>query len=234
MPLTLTPHAGEPVAAPWTAASTDDLLRLLGATQGATAGRPRIIAVDGRSAGGKTTLAARMNAAVPASAIVHTDDVAWNESFFGWAPLLASGVLEPLRRGLAVSFQPPAWPAHGREGAIEVPAGLDLVIVEGVGASQRALTDLLDAAVWVQSDAAEAERRGIARDIAQGVNGDEAASVEFWHGWMAQELPFLADDRPWERADVIVCGTPGLVTGVDAASTGHEVLLVVPTPRDRG
>lgn len=226
----MTLHAGEPAAAPWTPISTGDLLRLLDAAAGAPSGRPRIVAVDGRSAGGKTTLASRLHAAVPASAIVHTDDVAWNESFFGWAPLLAHGVLEPLRRGLAVSFQPPAWPAHGRDGAIEVPAGLDLVVVEGVGASQRALTGLLDAAVWVQSDAVEAERRGIARDIAQGVNGDEAASIEFWHGWMAQELPFLADDRPWERADVIVCGTPSLVTGVDAAPTGHEVLIAAPQP----
>jgi hypothetical protein len=33
--------------------------------------------------------------------------------------------------------------------------------------------------VWVQSDFAEAERRGIARDIAQGVNGDPEASTRF-------------------------------------------------------
>jgi hypothetical protein len=25
---------------------------------------------------------------------------------------------------------------------------------------------------------------------------------------MAEEMPFLADQRPWERADLITCGTP--------------------------
>ena len=62
-------------------------------------------------------------------------------------------------------FSPPAWAKHGRDGAIEVRAGLDLVIIEGVGASQRELSDLVDATVWVQSDFAAAETRGIARDL---------------------------------------------------------------------
>ncbi len=26
--------------------------------------------------------------------------------------------------------------------------------------------------------------------------------------WMAEEIPFQAGQRPWERADLIVCGTP--------------------------
>lgn len=26
--------------------------------------------------------------------------------------------------------------------------------------------------------------------------------------WMAEEMPFLAGQRPWERADLIACGTP--------------------------
>ena len=39
---------------------------------------------------------------------------------------------------------------------------------------------------------------GIARD-----GGDVAG----WEEWQSEELPFLARDRPWERADVIVAGT---------------------------
>jgi hypothetical protein len=30
---------------------------------------------------------------------------------------------------------------------------------------------------------------------------------------MSEEIPFLAADRPWERASLIACGTPG--TGCD-------------------
>jgi hypothetical protein len=60
----------------------------------------------------------------------------------------------------------------------------------------------------VQSDFAEAERRGIARDIEQGGNGDRAETVAFWHEWMEHELRFLERQQPWRRADLIVAGTP--------------------------
>ncbi len=166
-----------------------------------------MVAIDGRSAGGKSTLAERLHQAVPASVVVHTDDVAWNHSFFDWADLLAREVLEPVRRGRAVRYRPPGWVAHERPGAIEAPAGLDLVLVEGVGTGRDELENLLDAVVWVQSDFAEAERRGIVRDIAQGVNGNAEESTAFWHEWMAEELDFVERQRPWERACVVVAGT---------------------------
>ena len=57
---------------------------------------------------------------------------------------------------------------------------------------------------WVQSDMAEAERRGIERD------GGDTAAVSFWHLWMAEELSFMARQRPWTRAKVIAAGTPAV------------------------
>jgi hypothetical protein len=69
----------EPEAGPWHAQLVTDaataLLRL-GWTRGADH-RPVVLAVDGRSSSGKTTLAARLRDAVAGSAVVHTDDVAW-------------------------------------------------------------------------------------------------------------------------------------------------------------
>jgi hypothetical protein len=56
--------------------------------------------------------------------------------------------------------------------------------------------------VWVQSDWLEAERRGLIRD------GGDAEALGGWRAWETEELPFLAADRPWERAKVIVAGTP--------------------------
>ena len=88
-----------------------------------------------------------------------------------------------------------------------MPGTTDVVLVEGVGANQREFADLIDFTIWTQSDQAEAERRGIARDIASGVNGDAEQSAAFWHEWMAHETRFLAEERPWERADLIVAGT---------------------------
>jgi energy-coupling factor transporter ATP-binding protein EcfA2 len=192
----------EPAAGPWQVVPLAQLVRMLRDGEPAPTGRPRVLAVDGRSGSGKTTLAERIRGAVPASTVVHTDDVAWNQAMFDWTNLLIGGVLEPVRRGEPVSFRPPAWRERNRDGAIEVPRGDELVIVEGAGAARRELMHVVDAVVWVQSDMAEAERRGIERD-----GGDQAA-VSFWHLWMAEELPFMAQQRPWTRAKAIVAGTP--------------------------
>ena len=136
---------------------------------------------------------------------MHTDDIAWWHSYFGWADLLASGVLEPIRRGQAVAFRPRAWDERGRPGGIELPADATLVIVEGVGASQREIAHLLDAVVWVQSDLGAIERRNAARVAAGETNASLVAR------WMQEEFSFVADQRPWERALVCVAGTPELV-----------------------
>lgn len=198
----------EPAAGPWSAMTQADLVHLLFRAAGTPAERPRIVAVDGRGASGKSTLAKRLCQQVPRSAIIHTDDVAWYEPYFAWGHLLADHLLQPLHRGEDVSFRPPAWALHGRDGTIDISSDLDLVVVEGVGASQRELEDLIDVTVWVQSDFAAAEERGIARDIAEGVNGDTEQTIAFWHEWMAEELQFLRRQRPWERAGVVVAGTP--------------------------
>ena len=210
-------HDGEPAAGPWRVEPLTRLVDLLAPRTDAPRGRPRIVAVDGRSGGGKTTLAERLCRAVPGAQIVHTDDVAWNHSRFGWADPMVAGVLGPLHRGSAVRYRPPGWAPNGRHGWIDVAAGAPLVVVEGVGAARRELTHLLDAAVWVQSDLAEAERRGIVRD------GGDAAAAEHWHEWMSEEIPFLAADRPWRRASVIVAGTPSL-----AHDRVDEVVLAPP------
>ncbi|OYO25367.1 hypothetical protein CGZ93_01465 [Enemella dayhoffiae] len=166
-----------------------------------------MVAVDGRGAAGKSTLAEFVVARTEGSVVVHTDDIAWHEGFFTWGGLLRDGVLAPASRGESVAFTPPAWGEHGRAGAIEIPVGTALVVVEGTGAAQRAVADLVDVVVWVQSDFAEAERRGIARDLTARVNGDAEQTVAFWHEWMGHELAFFARDRPWDRADLIVAGT---------------------------
>jgi uridine kinase len=198
---------GEPVAGPWRVERLTVLARSLLALAGEPPSRPRILAVDGRSASGKTTLADRLCHVLPGTVVVHTDDVAWAHSRFGWDDLMLGGILEPLHAGQDVHYQPPAWQPHGRTGSIDVSADTTTVIVEGVGASRRQVAHLLDVAIWVQSDADDARRRGVRRDMAvQGI--DEAAAQQFWDDWAAEEVPFLLQDRPWERADVIAATAP--------------------------
>jgi hypothetical protein len=196
------PEVGEPDAGPWQAESLEGLVRRLLPEAGNRQNRPWIVAVDGRSGAGKTTLVHRLLARVPDSDVVHTDDVAWHLSFFDWADELRDGVLEPLLQGQAVHYRPPGWVARKRPGAIALPAGRSVVWVEGSGSSRQALSDIIDASIWVQCDNLEARRRLRARD------GQEEEDLH--REWEEQEIPFLLEDRPWERATVIVAGRPAL------------------------
>ena len=212
--------AGEPEAGPWRAELLSTLIEAMTrrGPGNAAPSRPVVLAVDGRSNAGKTTLAARISRAVPGSAVVHTDEIAWRHSRFGWADLLIGGILEPARQGRAVSYRPPRWAEHDREGSIEVPAGCPLLVIEGDGAGRQEVTDLIDALIWVQADEREAERRVLARI------GKPGEAPTNWHHreWMAEEIPFNTAQRTWERADAIVCGTPQIpcdpVTEVVVAS----------------
>ena len=198
----------EPEGGPWRVVPltvvVEALLRLGG---GRAAGHKRqgvVLAVDGRSSSGKTTLAARLQDAIAGSAVVHTDDIAWWHSRFGWADLLIDGILLPFHRGEVVSFRPPGWAGHGRQGSIQVPAGCPVLIIEGAGAGRSEVSELIGAMVWVQADQQEAEWRSLAR-FGQP---DGAQTVGDHRGWMAEEGPFLTGQRPWERADLLVAGTP--------------------------
>ena len=114
--------------------------------------RPAVLAIDGRSNNGKTTLAARISELVPGSVAIHTDDIAWAHSRFGWADLLIDGILVPVHHGQAVSYRPPRWDEHGRAGSIEVPVGCPLLIIEGDGAGRREVAHLIDTLIWMQAD----------------------------------------------------------------------------------
>jgi hypothetical protein len=196
--------AGEPAAGPWRAVPVTDFAGMVLDAAGRPHGRPAIVAVDGRSASGKTTLARRLEQAIPGAATVHTDDVAWWHACFDWSELMVEGVLEPLWRGEAVAYRPPAWDARDRPGAIDVPAGASVVLVEGVGAGRRQTAHLVDAVVWVQCDLEVRARRDEARIAAGEVPRDVVEQ------WMWEEVPFVADQRPWERAFAVVAGTPAL------------------------
>lgn len=225
----------EPEAGPWRVELLSTMIDVLvGRRLGRTVpSRPAILAVDGRSNNGKTTLAVRISQAVPAAIVVHTDDIAWRHSRFGWADLLVDGILVPVHQGRAVRYRPPRWVEHGRPGAIEVPAGCPLLIVEGDGAGRREVAHLLDALIWVQSDEREAEKRRLSRDAHPSaidlVNLPSDGSAGDDHGWMTEEVPFNASQRTWERADIIVCGTPEFTYDPRA----EVVVAPPPLPLDR-
>jgi hypothetical protein len=193
----------EPAAGPWRVVRIADVVDVFAERARAATARCLVVAIDGRSSSGKTTLAGRIAAVVPATAVVHTDDIAWWHSRFGWTDL-AERVLELVLAGVPVSFRPPAWDERGREGAIVVAEGTQLLVLEGVGSSRDELAHLLHGRVWVQADQLETERRTGFRVAARETT---RSGVD---GWMAEEMPFIAAHRPWEHADLIVAGTPTL------------------------
>jgi len=204
-------HPEEPAVADWTAVTDAELTAWFA---GRLARQHPVILVDGRSAGGKTTFASRL-ADLLDGAVIHTDDIAWHEHPVDWSHLLIAGVLEPWARGEDVDFTPPAWTARGRAGSVRARDTAKVLVVEGVGAGRADLAAYADVVVWLQSDRALARTRGIVRDITLGRSAEEAET--FWDEWMLSEEPFLAAEKPWERADLIVCGTP------PEASTGTLV-----------
>ncbi|MEU9823062.1 uridine kinase [Pseudonocardia alni] len=198
------PTGPEPEGGPWEIRAADEVLGELLA--GRIPGGPHIVAVDGRGGAGKSTLVTRLARLATErgllTGVVHTDDVAWHHSFFDWDRLFRRAVLEPAALARGVAYVPPAWRERRRPGSITVPEGCELLLVEGTGAVRRSLSDLYDAAVWVQSDAGTARTRLRARD------GDTPEIRAFVAEWDREERPLMAAERPWEAADVIVLGTP--------------------------
>ena len=123
---------------------------------------------------------------------------------------MVENILRPLYRGEAVAFRPPAWIEHDRPGVIRIPADVDIVWVEGTGVIRHEFAQWIDASIWMQGDLDEQERRLVARD------GDSTAQQHHIAGWLAEELPLMLRERPWQKATIVVAGTPELDHDPDA------------------
>jgi hypothetical protein len=170
-------HPEEPAAGPWRVERIANVFAGFAGRAETAAERILSVAIDGRSSSGKTTLARRIAEVIPATVVVHTDDIAWFHSRFGWADL-AVRVLQTARSGEPLSFRPPACDERHREGAIVLPRGTRLLLLEGVGSSREELAHLLDGRLWVQADRAATDRRDDDR-VAAG----EVARSAIGGGW---------------------------------------------------
>lgn len=82
--------------------------------------------------------------------------------------------------------------------------------VEGTGIIRAEFAPWIDASIWVQGDLDEQERRLVARD------GDSAAQQHHIAGWLAEELPLMLREQPWQKATIVVAGTTELDHDPDA------------------
>ncbi|MGX1159192.1 anthranilate synthase component 1/para-aminobenzoate synthetase [Arthrobacter sp. SLBN-100] len=160
---------------------------------------PVIIAVDGRSGAGKTTLAVELAARLRAHhkvSLFHLEDIypGWNGLMAGIDRYVAT-VLEPLSRGDAATWTSWDWENH-YDGGSRVTLPAEIVIVEGVGAAAAAARPLLSAVVW--ADSPEDIRRTRALDR------DGGTYEPYWDQWAAQEEEWLHGDDVPQHADVRV------------------------------
>ncbi|MBP1134372.1 anthranilate synthase component 1/para-aminobenzoate synthetase [Arthrobacter sp. PvP023] len=160
---------------------------------------PVIIAVDGRSGAGKTTLAIELAARLREHhkvSLFHLEDV-----YPGWNGLAAgieryvTTVLAPLSRGEAAEWVSWDWENH-YDGNSHTTLPAEIVIVEGVGAAAASARPLLDAVVWAESSDIDRRSRALARD--------GSTYEPFWDQWAAQEDEWLATDPVQDHADIRV------------------------------
>ena len=165
----------------------------------ANPGTPLLIAVDGFSGAGKTTLAAEIAAALTGSGsvrLLHLEDI-----YPGWDGLEAGmtyyrkQILRPLSEGRPARWQAWDW-AAGRCGDWQRTEAADVVVFEGVGAAHRAARKLLDTTVWVEGEESVRRRYALERD--------GATYAPHWERWAAQERRWAADDDAASAADVTV------------------------------
>ena len=76
--------------------------------------------------------------------------------------------------------------------------------IEGTGIIREEFAPWIDASIWIQGDLDEQERRLVARD------GDSAAQQQHIAEWLAEELPLMLREQPWQKATIVVDGTTRL------------------------
>jgi chloramphenicol 3-O-phosphotransferase len=157
-------------------------------------GTTRLVAVDGPSGAGKTTLA-REVADVLGAPTVHMDDL-----YPGWdglregVQLARQWVVDPLRAGRPARYRRWDW-VHDRFAEwVQVPAG-EVLVLEGCGSGVLPVGAHATTLVWVDADPRVRRARGLARD---------PGYAAFWDRWARQEQELYAADGTAARAHLTV------------------------------
>lgn len=147
-----------------------------------------IIAIDGAAGAGKTTLASHLTAALSLRykvTTIHMDDLynGWDNAFDHHLTDSLVLAAQSHKEAIQYSLRYFDWSQnHFREPAEITPC--ELLILEGVGSSQRAVRPFLNASIWIEVDPTIGLNRVLARD------GDQI-SPQMQRWLTAQEQHFL-------------------------------------------
>lgn len=143
-----------------------------------------IVAIDGRSGSGKTTVASEIVSKVPNSMVIHTDEF---DLYQGASSIdrLIKEVIIPQKTSQSSS---------------------NLLILEGIFSHDAKLQQYLNYKIWVDIDRDVGFKRGLARDIA--LNGHD--NREKWlKYWLPLEDKYIAEQNPQTEADVVINNLQG-------------------------
>lgn len=165
-----------------------------------------ILAIDGRAASGKTTLADRL-AKERGASVVHMDHFFLQAHQRTKERLDTAGgnvdyerfleeIAAPLLAGLPFSYRPFDCQKMAMGAIIHIDA-TPLTIVEGAYACHPALWDLYDLRVFLTIDKEEQRRRIVER------NGEQAAQM-FFERWIPMEEHYISSFNIPERCDLVI------------------------------
>ena len=162
-------------------------------------GDTTVVAIDGRSGAGKTTLALGVAADLRSygtTAIVHMDHL-----YPGWdglgesSEILATRVLGAISRASSAAYAQWDWEAGGWDGTV-VLEPTDFLVIDGSGSSVGPARQYAAVGVFVDADPMLRMSRGLARD------GDTYRP--HWQRWAAQEDAIFAEDGTRAHADLVI------------------------------
>ncbi len=161
-----------------------------------SAGRTRLVGIDGFSGAGKSTLAELL-------ADEDTTVISIEEFYLGWDGLedgigrSMDGLVGPLTRGETPRWRPWDW-ERGQEGEpMDRPITAGVVLLEGCGAGAATLRVHQAATIWVQADEDDRDRRLRARP-------DWADYAPHRDIWRRQEEDLARRDGTPGAADLVV------------------------------
>lgn len=172
------------------------------ATCGPGLGGVRLVCVDGPAGSGKTTLAAKLGALLPAQ-VIHMDDL-----YEGWTGMeagierLHEWILTPLAQGRPGRYRRYDWGLGAYAERHSVPSA-DFLVVEGCGSAALGVDSYAPFIVWVEADDDVRLARGLERD------GVEMAS--HWHRFMIAERIHFDQNRTRERSHAKLDGVGRLI-----------------------
>jgi hypothetical protein len=163
-------------------------------------GDVRVITIDGRAGGGKSTLAEALSPRIGNAPIVHMDDLyrGWDDALTAQlTATLRDQILNPIGLGKSGGYR--AWDWHrGAVGEVRTIPKHPFLILEGVGASQRIVRPFASTMVWIEITPSQGLERVLQRDSLF------ATDLEEYRGrmlsWQGQELLHFAAENTLDTA----------------------------------